>query len=80
MRVVHRDDHGPVEDGVGQVADSREGTRCERWRLDDFDCFADDLAAVDGGVAAVSGVDQAAELFVLLGDAQAEVGVGFVEQ
>ena len=42
--------------------------------------LAGDFAAVDDGAAAVAGVDQPAELLVLLGDHAAEVGVGLVEQ
>lgn len=76
----HRDDDGPIKDRVGQVADAGKGAGGVGRELDGADGLAGDLGAVNGGAAAVAGVDQAAQLFVLLRDADAEIGVALVEQ
>ncbi|WP_233147874.1 hypothetical protein [Pseudonocardia sp. Ae717_Ps2] len=59
---AHLDDHGAVFDGVGHASDPGEG--CHGEGGDRFDSVLVRVVAFGGPVALVSGVEEAAEVFV----------------
>src|SRR3954470_3511157 len=76
---AHPNDDGPREDRVGQVAEACERDGTIGW---DFFCL-DELAtgdtATSNGAAPVTGIEQTADLLVVLGF-RPEDGVDLVEQ
>jgi hypothetical protein len=77
---AHADQHGPVEDGVGQVADAGDRYGAKGGERLDLHLGRVTDAAVGDGALAVPGVDQPAKLLMVAPGQRPEDGVGLVKQ
>jgi hypothetical protein len=76
---AHSDDHGPVHDGVRQVPDAGQHGHGEGVEL--LGGAAGDVPAEHGPVALVAGVEQAAQVLVVVGLLSgAPEGIGLIDQ